>query len=174
MKLTPREIETFLAQKTQEASVWTARKCFLALSSVLETAKRWNLISVNPFRSVKKPRVPEIQPACLTQSDCEKLFKVIDDRDLGELVQCALLTGMRQGEILALQWDAVDFARKAITVRNTTTFLTKNKRERIIPMNQSLWGMLLQRKERTGGRVPEISFTLPKRKGACSLWIMRF
>ena len=173
-KLTPREIETFLAQKTQEASVWTARKYFLALSSVFETAKRWNLISVNPFRSVKKPRVPEIQPACLTQSDCEKLFKVIDDRDFGELVQCALLTGMRQGEILALQWDAVDFARKAITVRNTTTFLTKNKRERIIPMNQSLWGMLLQRKERTGGRVPEISFTLPKRKGACSLWIMRF
>ncbi len=58
---------------------------------------------------------------------------------------------MRQGEILALQWDAVDFARKVITVRNTETFLTKNKRERIIPMNQSLWGMLLQRKERNGG-----------------------
>lgn len=39
-RVTPREIETFRAQKTQEASVWTARKYFLALSSVFETAKR--------------------------------------------------------------------------------------------------------------------------------------
>lgn len=87
----------------------------------------------------------------MTLIDCEKLFKAIDDRDFRELVQCALLTGMRQGEILDLQWDAVDFARKVIPVRNTQTFLTRNKRERIIPMSQSLWGMLLQRKELTGG-----------------------
>ncbi len=70
-RVTPREIETFLAQKAQEASVWTARKYFLALSSVFETAKRWNLISANPFRSVQKPRVPEVQPSYLTLTDCE-------------------------------------------------------------------------------------------------------
>ena len=121
-KVSAREIETFLAQKTQEASVWTARKYYLALSSVFETAKRWSLITANPFRSVQKPRIPEVQPAYLTQAECETLFKVIDDRDFRELVQCALLSGMRAGEILALRWDAVDSVRKLITVRNTETW----------------------------------------------------
>jgi site-specific recombinase XerD len=53
----------------------------LGSPSVFETAKRWSLISVNPFRGVQKPKVPEVQPAYLTQADCEELFKVIDDRD---------------------------------------------------------------------------------------------
>jgi integrase len=41
----------------------------------------------------------------------------------------ALSTGMRQSEILTLQWDHVDFERNTITL-----FKTKNKETRVVPL----------------------------------------
>lgn len=76
---------------------------------------------------------------------------MIDDQDFKDLVKCALLTGMRQGEILTLRWDAIDFERKVVTVRNTVLFITKNKRQRLVPMRQLLWALLLKRRQNRGG-----------------------
>lgn len=142
-----RDIERFLGEKTSEASIWTARKYYAALASAFETAKRWKCISVNPFRNVKKPRAPEIQPAYLTKDEFQKLLKIVADRDCRELYVCAVSTGLRLGELISLQWTNVDFVRKVITVTNSELFTTKNKKIRVVPMNEQLWRMLAMRKE---------------------------
>ncbi len=48
------------------------------------------------------------------------------------MVLLALNTGMRRGEIFALQWSDVDFSNKVITVRAATA---KSQRTRRIPLN---------------------------------------
>jgi integrase len=147
-KVGVREIERFLATKKAEASAWTARKYYISLASALETAKRWNCITDNPFRLVEKPKVNELQPAYFTKPDFLKLLGTIEDKDFRELCICAVSTGLRLGELTALEWDSIDFVRKVVLVRNTQTFTTKSGKNRVVPMNEQLWKLLALRKER--------------------------
>ena len=144
-KVIPRDIERFLSKKRTEASVWTARKYYLALAAAFETAKRWGHIDSNPFRAVAKPKPPEAQPVFFTVDEFRLLLGVIHNQDFSDLIVTAVLTGMRLGELLSLEWPAVDFTGRCISIRNTTTFTTKSKRGRVIPMNDQLWRLLQTR-----------------------------
>ena len=148
-KVAARDIELFLAKKREEASVWTARKYYLALAAAFETAKRWGHVTSNPFRDVAKPKPPEVQPVFFTVEGFRSLLGVIHDIDFADLVVTAVLTGMRLGELLSLEWSAVDLTARLISIRNTTTFTTKSKRGRVMPINDELWRLLLTRRKRT-------------------------
>jgi integrase len=148
-KIVARDIELFLAKKREEASVWTARKYYLALAAAFETAKRWGHVGSNPFRDVPKPKPPEVQPVFFTVEEFRRLLLVVRDRDFADLVITAVLMGMRLGELLSLEWSAVDFTGRFISIRNTSTFTTKSKRGRVIPMNNELCRLLQTRRVRT-------------------------
>jgi site-specific recombinase XerD len=143
-----REIEHFLSKKKQEASEWTARKYYGSLASAFEKAVQWNYLEENPFRKVSKPKGREIIPVFFTESDFRLLLSVIEDRDFKELCITALLSGLRLGELLALRWNDIDFTSKVILVRNTETFTTKSRKNRIVPMSEELFRVLGERKER--------------------------
>src|SRR5689334_23960024 len=63
----------------------------------------------------------------------KRLFAVVVGRraHLRPIVVVALQTGMRQGEILGLKWEHVDFDRKTIYLAHT-----KTGRPRRIPMSK--------------------------------------
>lgn len=52
---------------------------------------------------------------------------------------------MRQGEIVNMQWSWIDFRNNIITVSNTNGFKTKSKKERKIPMNDTVKNILVNR-----------------------------
>jgi integrase len=143
-----REIEHFLSKKKMEASEWTARKYYGSLASAFEKAVQWNYLEENPFRKVSKPKGREILPVFFTESDFRLLLSVIEDRDFKELCITALLSGLRLGELLALRWNDIDFTSKVMLVRNTETFTTKSRKNRIVPMSEELFRVLGERKER--------------------------
>ena len=149
-KISVRDIELFLAQKREEASDWTARKYLFALAAAFETARCWGHINDNPFRSVEKPKVPELLPVFFSRSEFDILIRVIPNHDLRELVFCAVSTGLRLGELTALVWTDVDFARRVLTVQNSERFITKNRRMRVVPMNNGVARMLAERHRRLG------------------------
>ena len=146
-KIGIRDIENFLSVKKSEASEWTARKYYIALASALETAKRWGCTTNNPFRKVEKPKVRELQPVFFTKPEFQMLLRSIEGRDFREFCICSVSTGLRLAELTPLQWNDVDFVRKVIFVRNSEVLTTKNKRNRVVPMNEQLWQMLALRKE---------------------------
>jgi integrase len=141
-----KQIEHFLSVKKAEASDWTARKYYIALRSAFQTAVRWELISVNPFGKVGKPKVREVIPAYFTESDFQLFLSANKDRDFAELTITGLLTGLRLGELLSLRWNDVDFSARTVLIHNSEGFTTKSKRSRIVPMSEELCGMLLERK----------------------------
>ena len=75
-------------------------------------------------------------------------MRSISNLDHREIVFCAVSTGMRLGENLALRWSDVDISSRVITVQNSRDFNTKNNKARGIPMTEGLYRMLLQRQER--------------------------
>lgn len=143
-----REVERFIAWKRGNVSDSTVRMYYVTLSSAFETARRWNCISDNPFRSVPKPKIPELQPAYFSPDDFLALLGVIKAEDYRELVLCGVSTGLRLGELLSLQWKDVDFAQRVVRVQNSDVFTTKNKRNRCVPMTSRLYAMLEVRKTR--------------------------
>lgn len=141
-----KEIEYLVSTKIKESSVWTARRYLICLAAAFQKACDWNLLIENPFRKVKKPRMPEVLPLFLNQKDFQKLFCLITEPDFREFCYVAILTGMRLGEILNLPWSSINFEDKYIVVQNYGTFYTKNKRSRKIPMNNELFILLVERR----------------------------
>lgn len=141
-----KEIEFFLNAKKMKSSVWSARRDLVSLSAAFSKACDWGLMTENPFRKVKKPRMPETLPTYLNQQDFQKLFSSIGEPFFRDFCYIGILTGMRLGELLHLPWSSVNFDDKCIIVQNNECFITKSKRSRIIPMNQELYSLLWERK----------------------------
>lgn len=150
-KVQVREIESFLAIKREEASVWTARKYYITLAAAFEKAKIWEYIPANPFRKVKKPKPPECLPLYFSKEEFSKFLNAIDDMDMKELMLFGLFSGMRLSEITNLRWCDVDLDRKIILIQNSEIFRTKSGRSRNVPMNDELYKILfLKNKEAIG------------------------
>ena len=153
-RISSREIEEFLSIKKAEASSWTSRKYRTALASAFEKAREWNLIVENPFRKTLSPKVPEVTPVFLTQTQFQLILNLTQDQNLKDVLVAAVTTGMRLGELLAMRWEDVNLVNKTILVRCTEEFLTKNRKNRQIPINISLGFILNRRREDCeGGRV---------------------
>jgi integrase len=89
-------------------------------------------------RFLNKQEIKNLMHACL-QSKSAYLYPV---------VLLALITGMRQGEILSLKWNDIDFEKNTIYVRET-----KNGEARIARMafkvKKTLLALLEKRSTRT-------------------------
>lgn len=101
-----------------------------------------------------------------TKEEIQIILKEFEGSSYRDIVVFALATGMRQGEILGLQWDDLDFKNRTISVlhnlSNSADFDENHKRTyslkiqtpksnnsiRTIPMNDTVYNMLVN-KERT-------------------------
>jgi integrase len=79
----------------------------------------------------------------LTMEEAQKLLEVARGDRLEMLIQLALVTGMRRGEILGLKWADIDMEQGALQVRRTLDYMahygyvesepkTKSGRRRIV------------------------------------------
>jgi integrase/recombinase XerD len=157
-----REIEHFLSKKKQEASEWTARKYYGSLASAFEKAVHWELIKANPFRKVKKPKPPEVLPLFFSEEEFNTLLSSVLSKEFRDLCITALLSGLRLAELLNLRWNDLDFTSKVIQVKNSETFTTKSRKNRIVPMSEELFRLLKERKENVR---TESAFVFHNKKG---------
>lgn len=90
-----KQIEDFLAVKKKEASEQTARVYFVTLASAFESARLWNHIRSNPFRTVRKPSPPDKPPVYFSLDEFLRFVEAVGDAELRELFLFAVFTGMR-------------------------------------------------------------------------------
>jgi integrase len=96
-----------------------------------------------------------------SERDYERYPDIPDDGFGGVLtpiVLCALNTGMRRGELLDMQWSAVDFERGQIAVSAATA---KDREPRRVPMNSELIDVLQRWKRQSNGS----AYVFPGRAG---------
>ena len=87
------------------------------LHCALQQAIACDYLSRNPADACKLPKVtkPEIKP--LEPGEIARLLKEAEQDDYCNLFIVAMFTGMRQGELLGLAWECVDFKSGIITVK---------------------------------------------------------
>lgn len=122
------------------------------LHSVLEFSVRHGWATTNPCRYVDIPKALEAETAIrfLDGSEVEALLRAVPDGPYGR-VQCvlylaAVMTGMRQGELLALRWQDVDWTARRIRINRNYVRgqygTPKSRRGRSVPLADRLGGEL--------------------------------
>ncbi len=90
------------------------------------------------------------------------LLSSVQSRDFRELCITALLTGLRLAELINLRWNDLDFSSKVIQVKNSETFTTKSRKNRIVPMSEELFRLFKEKKENIK---TESAFVFHNKKG---------
>lgn len=90
------------------------------LKSLLEQAKKNELIKKNPVDMVTVPRIEnKKQRRVLSIKEQEILLQELTGNELEILIRLGLATGMRIGELTGLEWCNIDFEKKEIKVSGT-------------------------------------------------------
>jgi integrase len=117
-------IEGFMFTRLKENRIAKSsiNKSVTTLGTILKYAVRHNLIDSNPVANVQKLRISSEE---MVEDKMfftpEEIHLLLDNADpkYGPLLLTAVMTGMREGELLGLQWDDVDWHSKQIYVRRT-------------------------------------------------------
>jgi integrase len=88
------------------------------LHRALGQALRWGMVPRNVCDAVARPRVPRRTMRTLDTAQVRLLLAETKADRLEALYVLAVSTGMRQGELLGLQWEDVDLDRGAVQVRH--------------------------------------------------------
>lgn len=91
----------------------------VVLGTALQAALDRGLIAANPARAVRAPKLTTRERTILSREEARNLIGGSRDDPYHALYVLALTTGMRIGELLALQWRDVDLERSTLTVKGT-------------------------------------------------------
>lgn len=123
-KATALQIKNFMNSQRHYSNS-TLKKMYQMLGRVFKEAIKLEIISKNPMLNVKLPKSeqPRIDVRALTLEEQEKLVHVLLDEDVkySEQMLLSLYTGMRMGEILALQVKDVNLRMRTIHICKTMT-----------------------------------------------------
>lgn len=140
--ITSKDIASYKVERQKEVASASVRRELNLLSSLFETAKNeWGISGLNnPVTAVKRPSDSVARDRRLTPFERKQLLSEslrTGSHQLYLAILIALNTGMRQGEILKINWNDIDFVRNQITVRDT-----KNGSNRVIVLSSVLRGAL--------------------------------
>jgi integrase len=114
----------------------TRAKHLRVLSACLQAAIYFRYTDSNPVRELppaQRPRPERKEAAYFENVELPRLFMYLRDEPYRTLCLVTLKTGMRQGELLALQWSDIDLDEAVVRVRrsvNGGTIGTPKNRER--------------------------------------------
>ncbi|MDP8213061.1 MAG: tyrosine-type recombinase/integrase [Candidatus Zapsychrus exili] len=149
------KVEKFRIHRLKEVSKTSVNKNVGCLRAMMNKAIEWGLFEgKNPVSGIrsyksdnKRTRFLEKEDIVTFLSNCEGHLK--------DIIEFAINTGMRQGEIFHLKWRDVDLKNSMITILKT-----KNNEIRHIPINQAVESVLLRvRKD------PDSPYVFPSKKG---------
>lgn len=130
-RLNPQFIQSYLTKKLESGlSPTTVLHHHRLLHEVLRHAVKWGLIVRNPTEMVDPPR-RERKEMHVWDEEQVRLFLAEAKRSSPyyPLYLAALMTGMRQGELLGLRWQDVDFVTGRATIQQTMYRLAGSKKE---------------------------------------------
>lgn len=129
----------------------------LAIISHLFTIARteWDIAVENPIRNVRKPELPP--PRC-RRLECEEETLLLTKCDasnegvwLRVAVELAIETGMREGELVTLEWRQINFKKRTARLEKT-----KNGDSRTVPLSHRAVELLNSLLRSITGKVFEV------------------
>jgi integrase len=117
--ITPARVQEYVTDKAESGlSPRTINKTLTVLKMMLKHAVIWGYLKENPARFVERPREKRKEMDYLTPEEVRRLLGAASP-EFRPLFSTAVLTGARQGELLALRWGDVDLEQGIVYVRRS-------------------------------------------------------
>lgn len=158
-KITAMQIEEFKSKKQSSGlSNKSINNILGILGKCLKTAQDWEIIDKTP--KIKPLKVAPKDPVYLNENDYNKLLEQAENKGMFyEMLLFTLRTGVRIGELLALEWPDIDFNERVITIKrnivNGYVGSPKNNKYRRVYLANDLFNILLIRKRNKGLIFPD-------------------
>ena len=110
------QVQQFINDMTKTHSPKSVKDLHGILHSGLETAVEIGYIPKNPASNTKLPIREKKEIKELSQSDIQNFLAEIEPTLYRDIFRAALLTGMRQSELIGLSWDRVDMEKGTILI----------------------------------------------------------
>ena len=160
--LTPEAIGKYRDERLRTVAAGTVIRNLAYISSVINHARReWGITVANPIPLVRKPTAPKGRDRLLSDDELARLLRALEPTGrrnpwMQPLVQLALETAMRRGELLSLRWSDID-----LSGRTATLWQTKNGDKRVVPLSSRAIAVLQSMPRNIGGVVfPINGFTI--------------
>jgi len=131
--LSPKHIADYRDERLKVIKPNTVIRELAILSSVINHARReWGLNVINPVTMIKKPSSAQGRDRILNDEELIRLFIQLENISpwYKPLVEFALETSMRRGELMSLIWMNVNFEKSVAFLP-----LTKNGDSRYVPLS---------------------------------------
>lgn len=129
-RLRPAQVQAWADRLAERVAPQTVRNAHARLHKALEVAVKHSYIARNPAADTDLPevRTPPIRP--LEEHQVRTFFAQLAGHRWAALYHLAVHLGMRQGELLGLTWDMVDFRQGVIHVAQQLRRVPTGKAER--------------------------------------------
>lgn len=134
----------FFETRLRNVSNYTVRGDLADLSSAFNWAISKNYLSENPCKGIKKSKLTEKLPLFFTKEEFDTLLNSIKDNDLKDLIHFAVLTGIRQNDLITLRWNQINFRNRTLTFDNRLS-QTKSRKIHTLPLNLKALQILTER-----------------------------
>jgi integrase len=94
----------------------TVRHIAFLMHDSFESAVRWDLLPANPMDRVVLPKAEKKDIRALDKQGLSQLLGAVRGTSLFPLFVAAASTGCRRGELLALEWQDIDFQTGIMTI----------------------------------------------------------
>ena len=148
--ITPKDIAKYMRNlASQGYAQKTISNRRIVINKIFEYAIIEGDIQYNPCSSVQLPTGLQKKPRSAASTSDEEKIKATDNKWL--FPKIAIYTGLRKGEILALKWSDIDFAKdiiyvtKSVAHNNDRPFIKTPKTEagcRVVPLLKPLKALL--------------------------------
>jgi integrase len=117
-ELTTDRLQKYVALRLQKVKPKTVINEIVVLKEMFKHAVRWGYLRISPAEYVERPRVEKEEMDILTPDEINLLLEHVTPKYKAFFLT-AILTGMRRGELLGLQWGDVDWNHNQIHVRRS-------------------------------------------------------
>jgi integrase len=155
LQLTPIKVAEYRDERLKLVSAGAVIRELAYISSIVNHSRReWGINMVNPIPLVKKPPTPIGRNRILNQDELNRLLSACKPRVKNgniwvyPIVQFALATAMRRGEMLGLRWSDIN-----CQTRTAYIALTKNGTSRTVPLSTDALDILNKLPRNIDGRV---------------------
>lgn len=142
--ITVRQLDNFINERFK-VSKSSAGLYYRTLKAAFSKAVVWNYLQENPFKKIKSPKQVKSLPIFITKDELNKILDCTKNELLIDIFTTAFYTGMRLGELLNMNWSWIDLVQNLIIIKNSNSFTTKSKEERVIPIHNIIRQIIMKR-----------------------------
>ena len=116
--ITPKHISRYKKKREGASSDTIIKELGLMKAAFNVAIKEWEWLESNPVNKVRLGKASRGRVRFLAEGEFDALYSACEDW-VKPIMMVARYTGLRQGNVLDLQWNQVDLYRKTISVENT-------------------------------------------------------